>query len=150
MGSAANLNLKKVKKILEKVFGSYGSNGLDFKYEMQADRLIAKNDLTLNGCDDEIYASFTFYREGNACLDFYFDYIDINEETLRLVNAFNDNVYYLKACINEKDCLVISHPVEYLTEKAVAECVERTLDDVVRDRTKQYLLPLTELTTGKN
>ena len=140
------LKLAKVEKILRSLFKNYGSDGLDFEYEYDDDCVTAQCHLSLKSHDDDILASFNFYTGGNAGLDFFFDHLDLNEQTLRLINDFNDNVYYLKAHISEKGFLVISAPVEYLTLDTLDEYVGRVMNDLADDKAKTYLLPLTRLT----
>ena len=151
-GGASNghegLDLNEVESILRGVFREYGSGGLDFKYEYTDNRIDASCQLSLKNCDDHILAFITFYTDGSGRVSFYFDKLAINERNLKLVNQFNDNCYYLKACIDDKGFLVISCPAEYVNSETVGKTVERSLNELLKDRTQKYLFPLTVLTEG--
>ena len=146
--SFENLNLNKVEKILGDFFKEYAGGALGFEFKYDDDGLVAECDLALEGCDDDILASFKFYTGGNAGLDFYFDKLPVNLKTLELVNQFNNNVYYLKARISDKGYLVVSSPIEYTNLDAIEEYVARMMDEFLDDRVQQYLFPLAELTQG--
>lgn len=72
--------------------------------------------------------------------------MEINERTLKLVNQFNNNCYFLKACIDDKNYLVVSCPAEYVTLNTVGKTVERSLNELLKDKTQKFLFPLTALT----
>ena len=145
-GGYDGFDLYEVESILRKVFSAYGNGGLDFKFKYTDNRVDASCQLTLRNCDDHILAFITFFTDGSGRVSFYFDKLEINERTLKLVNQFNNNCYFLKACIDDKNYLVISCPAEYVTLNTVGKTVERSLNELLKDKTQKFLFPLTALT----
>lgn len=139
------LNLRSAKKSIQDLFRGW----LTFTFEKEGDCLTCKASLTAQSYDDEIFTVIQLYKGGFGAVTFHFDFLEQNARTLELVNAFNDNVPYLKAFIQENNCLAISHSIEYCTKDTAAQNVKRAFDDLVNEGTKKYLLPLTEITRPK-
>lgn len=135
------LNLKKAQKIIEDMFKDW----LDITTEMEDERLICKADIVAKAYDDDISLMMAFYANGSGYIDFCFDYLDKDEETLDLVNTFNENVLRLKAAIGDNGFLKISY-YEYVTEDTIAQIVKKVFDELVDDDTVKYLKPITEFT----
>ena len=142
------MNLKKVVKELEKVFKVWGiSFGVGIKpTDSGGVKVEASANLTLKGHDDEIYAYFTFYPNGVSEYSFTFDKLEKNEETLGLVNKFNEEVLWFNAYIDD-EYLQLSHLTLGISEKTVAAYTHAVLDNLANDEdVAKHLTPLTKLT----
>ena len=139
------MNLQKAVKILSGVFKDWK---LDFEvvHEAGDKRVKATGEFTISGHDDHVFARFSFYESGVSEYRFIFDKLTKTANTLQLVNAFNSETPWFKAFIDD-DYLNVSHVVCYMTEDALAEYTERVLSNLVDDDVKEFLVPLTKLTT---
>lgn len=142
-----NMNLKKVVKILNKVFKGWG---IDFNVDIKrlnngVQKVEATADLTLKGHDDDIYACFSFYENGMCEYLFTFDKLEKNIETLNLLSDFNTEALWFKAYI-DGEYLRLSNVAFNMKEDIVETYTDRVLEKMADDLVKEYLSPLTQLT----
>ena len=137
------MNLKKAKKIVEKVTGKVLD--LEFTFPMVNGHLEAKSSITMNGFDDDIYCQFRFYEDGLVSYCFTFDKLEESADVLGLINTFNKNVPFFKAYI-EDGFLRIDHVCYEMSEKNLEEYTKGIFRQMINETTKEHLRPLTELT----
>ncbi len=139
------MNLINVKKILRAAIDSFNNNDLGFEITIENDHVNAKAELSIAGHDDGVLASFQVYENGFAFFSFLFDNIDIDEESLQLVEEFNENVLFLKAEMGD-GVLTLSCNCPCVTENSLEDFTIGVLNEIVDDDTTKYLTPLTDLT----
>ena len=137
------MNLKKAKKIVEKVTDKV--LGLDFTFPMVNGHLEAKSSITMNGFDDDIFCQFRFYEDGLVSYCFTFDKLEESEDVLQKINSFNKNVSFFKAYI-EDGFLRIDHVCYEMSDKILEEYTKGIFRQMIAENTKAYLHVLTELT----
>lgn len=119
--------------------------GLDFEYKMIDGHLEAKNEITIKGFDDGIYCQFRLYESGVVSYCFTFDKIEMTGRVMVLVNNFNANFPFLKAYL-ENGYLRIDHVVYNMRNEDLGEYTSGIMSEIISDKCKKYLTPLTELT----
>ena len=121
---------------------------LTVKYEETADkvRVISEN-VNLKGHDDDIFVDVSVYSSGITAYEFIFDKLAVNPTTLKLINDFNEKVFAFKAYIRSDGFLCIVQETEPILEDNVCDFTRNVFMDLVDDRTKKYLTPLTQLTS---
>jgi len=137
------MNLKKANKIVEKVTSKV--LGLDFTFPMVNGHLEAKSSITMNGFDDDIYCQFRFYEDGLVSYCFTFDKLEESADVLQKINNFNKNVVFFKAYL-EDGFLRIDHVCYEMSEKTLEEYTKGIFRQMIAEKTKEYLRPLTALT----
>ena len=103
------MNLRIVERDIKRFLNK--ELGLDFEFERKDDRLRATNELTLRGHDDNIYVAIDMYESGSFGVDFVFDKLEENPQTLALINEFNRNSVWLTAMIRDDGYLVLRYNV---------------------------------------
>lgn len=140
------MNLKKVRKELKKFFAA---KKLTFKIEDEDRRVVCTNSLGLKPYDDDIFARFEYYENGTAAFNFTFDHLTINEQTLRMVNDFNERSPWLYAYVDTaKGYMRICHPSLLLHEEDVCTYTERVMSVLASRDLEAVLAPLCILTEG--
>ncbi|MBQ8373980.1 MAG: YbjN domain-containing protein [Clostridia bacterium] len=145
---AIKLNLRRLHKNLFRYLNQ--EMGLDFEYTFENDKIVAKNDLTINGIDDDILAKLTVYQDGLFVLELVFDKLDYSEESLRYLNTFNEDALAVKAYIRNDGYLVLDYTVITLSEDTVIENLRISLNHIVGDKMRDILHALTDLTYSNN
>ena len=123
------------------------------KFEETSDdsrvRLTAKG-VHFKSFDDDVRFEFSFNKNGAASVTIIFDSLEPTKYNYDLINAFNDNVGFLKAYLTERNghhFFAIEH---YAYEVVSEENAVNTLISMVKmltgDRSKQFLLPILNLT----
>ena len=123
------------------------------KFEESSDdsrvRLTAKG-VHFKSFDDDVRLEFSFNKNGAASVTIIFDSLEPTKYNYDLINAFNDNVGFLKAYLTERNghhFFAIEH---YAYEVVSEENAVNTLISMVKmltgDRSKQFLLPILNLT----
>ena len=120
--------------------------GLDFEFERKDDRLRATNELTLRGHDDNIYVAIDMYESGSFGVDFVFDKLEENPQTLALINEFNRNSVWLTAMIRDDGYLVLRYNVMAGTVDDLAGNIRGIMNQLTTDKIGAVLKPLTQLT----
>ena len=137
------MNLKKKKKTLMAVLNK--KFGLDFEYSMVNGHLEGKNSITINGFDDDVYCQFRFYQDGLASYCFTFDKLEESGEVLRLLSEYNTNFRFFKAYLDD-GYLRLDHVGYCVGDKELAEYTKGIMNEIISDKSKQYLRPLCNLT----
>ena len=138
------MDLIKARDILRTTIDNFNDD-LDFKITIEDGHVSAIAHLTIVGHDDSVLVSFQIFEDGPALIDFMFDNIDCDEETLQPVETFNENVLFLKAEMGD-GILTVSCNSPYVTEDSLGDYILGVLHDVACDDTATYLKPLTKLT----
>ena len=97
---------------------------------------------------DELEFTVDVFPDGFVNINFYFDFLDINEQTLRLVNDFNHNVIGFKASLRDDGCLIVSSEMFVLTQDGVELYIKKVLENIIaKDAVDavRYLMPLIKL-----
>ncbi|MFA5235427.1 MAG: hypothetical protein WC399_01035 [Bacilli bacterium] len=116
-------------------------------FEEDKDFMVAKCNIKFRDFDDGVYLRITAYEEGSATITFIFDKIDLTLETMLRINAFNENIHWLKAYVNENSFLAFKHPIiDAVIESNVVEALDYLIKILTNEETKKHLAPLTELT----
>ena len=140
------VNVKKAKKLLQGFFKNWK---IEIEYEMRDGKLRAKSHITAKPYDDDIFMAIWVSPKGALNVNFYFDYLQINQHTLQLVNDFNNNVVGLKVSIDDDGGLIVTHQANIVTLDVLIDYVDEVMGDLIADNTVKYLKPLTALTTSK-
>ena len=140
-------DLKKALKSLKHLFKEVGFDHVE--YTTEEHRLIAVFSSNLKMYDDNIIARFEIYDSRNALFGFTFDHLEINEQTLRMINNFNENNPYFVAYIDAaKRYLRVVHTVALLHEEDIAEYALTILNELASDNMVPLLEPLCVLSEG--
>ena len=99
----------------------------------------------MNGFDDDIYCQFRFYEDGLVSYCFTFDKLEESADVLQKINNFNKNVVFFKAYL-EDGFLRIDHVCYEMNEKTLEEYTKGIFRQMIAEKTKEYLRPLTALT----
>lgn len=141
-----SLNIQKCKRMLLDHYDNlkFEDNSTDDKV-----RLVAKG-VHFKSFDDDVRLEYTFNQNGAASITIVFDSLDPTKYSYDLVNAFNDNVGFLKAYITERNnhhFFALEHYVyEVVTEQNAVETLVNMIDIMLSDNTKKYLLPILRMT----
>ena len=99
---------------------------------------------------DDVRFEFIFAKNGAAAVTFIFDSLEPTKYNYDLINAFNDNVGFLKAYITERNghhFFVIEHyAYELVTEENAVSTLVAMVDRGLSDKVKEYLFPILRLT----
>lgn len=111
--------------------------------------LVAKG-VKFGAFDDDVRMEFTFKEDGVATVTFVFDTLEPTQSNLALVNAYNDNIGFLKAYITERNghhFFAIEHyAYEVVSEENAVSTLVAMIDMILSDRVKEYLLPIVRIT----
>lgn len=111
--------------------------------------LVAKG-VKFGAFDDDVRMEFTFKEDGVATVTFVFDTLEPTQSNLALVNAYNDNIGFLKAYITERNghhfFAIEYYLFEALNEKNAVNTLISMVKMLTGDRSKQFLLPILNLT----
>lgn len=141
------MDFRNVHKLVQKEFDNF-----EFKVKSQDDdRLELNANITAsNYFDDDILVKVVVYKGGTTHVFLTFDKLDESLETLRMINAFNDNTSFFKAYISEKDggnyLELHATTLDARKDKDVASTVSFLITNILSDSVLKYLQPLTELT----
>lgn len=138
------MNLRIVERDIKRFLNK--ELGLDFEFERKDDRLRATNELTLRGHDDNIYVAIDMYESGSFGVDFVFDKLEENPQTLALINEFNRNSVWLTAMIRDDGYLVLRYNVMAGTVDDLADNIRGIMNQLTTDKIGAVLKPLTQLT----
>lgn len=139
------LDLKRVKKELACFFKEIDVD--DVEYRSEEHRLTAIFDASLKVYDDDIVARFEFYDEGRVLYSFTLDRLEHNEQTLRVLNSFNENNPYFVGYIESANhFLRIEHTVPLMHEEDVVLYSLIIINSFASDGMEPLLQPLTVLT----
>lgn len=138
------MNLRIVERDIKRFLNK--ELGLDFEFERKDDRLRATNELTLRGHDDNIYVAIDMYESGSFGVDFVFDKLEENPQTLALINEFNRNSVWLTAMIRDDGYLVLRYNVMAGTVDDLAGNIRGIMNQLTTDKIGAVLKPLTQLT----
>ena len=138
------MNLRIVERDIKRFLNK--ELGLDFDFERTDDRLRATNELTLRGHDDNIYVAIDMYESGSFGVDFVFDKLEENPQTLALINDFNRNSVWLTAMIRDDGYLVLRYNVMAGTVDDLAGNIRGIMNQLTTDKIGAVLKPLTQLT----
>ena len=138
------MNLRIVERDIKRFLNK--ELGLDFEFERKDDRLRATNELTLRGHDDNIYVAIDMYESGSFGVDFVFDKLEENPQTLALINEFNRNSVWLTAMIRDDSYLVLRYNVMAGTVDDLAGNIRGIMNQLTTDKIGAVLKPLTQLT----
>ena len=138
------MNLRIVERDIKRFLNK--ELGLDFEFERKDDRLRATNELTLRGHDDNIYVAIDMYESGSFGVDFVFDKLEENPQTLALINEFNRNSVWLTAMIRDDGYLVLRYNVMAGTVDDLAGNISGIMNQLTTDKIGAVLKPLTQLT----
>ena len=138
------MNLRIVERDIKRFLNK--ELGLDFEFERKDDRLRATNELTLRGHDDNIYVAIDMYESGSFGVDFVFDKLEENPQTLALINEFNRNSVWLTAMIRDDGYLVLRYNVMAGTVDDLAGNIRGIMNQLTTDKSGAVLKPLTQLT----
>lgn len=138
------MNLRIVERDIKRFLNK--ELGLDFEFERKDDRLRATNELTLRGHDDNIYVAIDMYESGSFGVDFVFDKLEENPQTLALINDFNRNSVWLTAMIRDDGYLVLRYNVMAGTVDDLAGNIRGIMNQLTTDKIGAVLKPLTQLT----
>ena len=138
------MNLRIVERDIKRFLNK--ELGLDFNFERTDDRLRATNELTLRGHDDNIYVAIDMYESGSFGVDFVFDKLEENPQTLALINDFNRNSVWLTAMIRDDGYLVLRYNVMAGTVDDLAGNIRGIMNQLTTDKIGAVLKPLTQLT----
>lgn len=143
-----SLNLKKAEKDLNKFFKS---KGFVFQTKIEDNQLQCLSSFSIKFYDDDVFARFEFNADATANLCFTFDHLQINEQTLRMVNEFNEKNFFFRAYVDsDKKYLRLRYSVFNLPQSDVVDAAALILA-YVSDKSLQPLLgPICVLTEGDN
>ncbi len=141
------INLKKAQKELTKLLVK--QLGLDFEFGLGEDRLTAKNSVSIDGYDDDVFISFVVFKSGSYGVDFVFDKIDRTPQALELLQNFNENSVWLAAFIRDDGYLVLRYNVMQLSDDDVVQNTESVMQKLISPEIREVLTPLTRLTYSK-
>ncbi len=140
------LNLKKalayMKKDLSKNFGK-----LDFEYENEGDKIIAKASVTLKRFDDGIFVKFVGTDKGLILGTAVFDKLEPSYDAFSLINNYNDNHIYFKAFIRDDGYLVFENARFYCDEKEFVDYASDFLGRLIDLQDEDDIQQLTSMTT---
>ena len=98
--------------------------------------------------DDNIIARFEIHAKA-ALFGFTFDHLIVNEQTLRMVNAFNENNAFFVAYIDAaKNYLRLVHTVMILHEDDIYDYSLSVIREFISDELEPLLAPLCALSEG--
>lgn len=141
------LDLKRAQKELDRFFKEIEID--DVEYRNEEHRLIAIFDASLKVYDDDIVARFEFYDDGKALFGFTLDHLEYNEQTLRILNNFNEyNPYFVGYIESSNHYLRIVHTVPLLHEEDIVQYSLIIINSFASDGMESLLQPLTLLTEG--
>jgi len=140
------INLKKAEKELAKTFKE---KGLKVRISQDDGCLNVVGSFGVKPYDDEIFTLFEYYEKGAAVFTFTFDHLEINEQTLRMVNEFNEKNKFFRAFIDSnKKYLRIQHPLFHLDAAAVVPYTLAVLNYLADKELQPILGPLCLLSEG--
>lgn len=142
------MKLNKAQKELTKLLVK--EMGLDFEFTVKGDKLNAKNSITINGYDDDVFVDIVVFESGSFGVDFVFDKLDMTGQNLALINEFNDNSVWLHAHIRNDGYLVLTYNIAQISDVDLVENTSFILNQLVSDKIKKYLQPITENTYPAN
>ena len=100
--------------------------------------------------DDSILFRVELDEQGRMDTDFIFDKIQPSLSAYTLINDLNNNIYGLKAYINDKGYLCLSEEeYRFFNEDEAIDEISNILNYLLNDRVLRYLQPLTELTVSE-
>ena len=139
------LDLKRVKKELDRFFKEIDIDNIEYRNEEH--RVVAIFDASLKVYDDDIVARFEFYDDGKALFGFTLDHLEYNEQTLRILNNFNEfNPYFLGYIESSNHYLRIVHTVPLLREEDIVQYSLIIINSFASDGMEPLLQPLALLT----
>lgn len=123
------------------------------KFEESSDdnrvRLVAKG-VHFKSFDDDVRFEFSFNKNGAASVTIIFDSLEPTKYNYDLINAFNDNIGFLKAYLTERNghhFFAIEHyAYEVVSEENAVSTLVAMIDMILSDRVKEYLLPIVRIT----
>jgi hypothetical protein len=118
--------------------------------EADENQISISTDIKIKACDDEVKMRVECDEEGVLLVTYIFDAINLNTDTLKLVNYFNENVCFLKASILKTRRanylkIEVGNPKCLSVENAV-EQVLSSLEQLNSSSVLSYLKPLTIIT----
>ena len=147
MKKREEINLKKAQKELKRFFKFVDIKNVE--YRMEDDRLIAIFNSSLKAFDDNVIARFEIHKDNKALFGFTFDHLEVNEQTLRMINTLNEKNPYFVAYIDAgKKYLRLVHTVMLLREEDVYDYAAAVLGEYRDDDMVPLLEPLCILSEG--
>ncbi len=141
------LNLRAIQKEMTRyLHRDLGLDDFEIEIEDYGDNLTAKNSITMKGFDDDIFVSFIVFKSGSFGVDFVFDKLDINQNSLMLMQEFNKTSVWLSAFIRNDGYLVLRYNVMELGQDEVIENVRSIFNQLLSDKIKGVLAPLLKYT----
>jgi hypothetical protein len=142
------INLKKVKSLIEEKIQD--PLELEVKYEFVDEYkfLQASASITFKSFDDTVLFQILVWENGAASVQFIFDKLEENEETLKLVNKANNSIRLFKSWIRDDGYFIMEHAI--LTNKNETEFLDNVnflIDTLLNEESVAVLKPITELTT---
>ena len=139
-----NLNLNQIQTMVAKEYKEFGLD-LD-KNIIDGDFVKFSVDITLKKFNNaSVLISGTIGNHGYGYFEAVFDEIAVTDESLIAINAYNDNVRTVKACISRrgnpgKYYAVFSKGVQYIPdEQTMVDLSSRILTDLTDDDDKPLI-----------
>lgn len=144
---AKTANLKKIKKTMEKILKELGIDGAE--YTLDEKKASVLFDISLKAYDDVIIAHFEYFANSMAAFTFTFDHLQINSQTLRMINEANQKLCFFFAYIDaEKEYLRMEHSCFHVNEDEYYDYACSVINEFVDDDTIEILKPLCILSEG--
>ena len=144
--NAAYIDLKKASKSLKSLAKDLK---VDPKIEIEEERVVWLFDTSMKAYDDNVIAHFEFFANGTALFGFTFDHLEINAETLALINEFNEKNYYFCAYIDaKKKYLRLVHTIGRLYTDDVYDYALFVMGELTEETLTPLLAPLCTLSVG--
>ena len=142
------LNLKKAEKDLNKLFKT---KSLVFQVQVVDNQLQCLSSFSIKHYDDDVFARFEFNTNATADFCFTFDHLQINEQTLRMVNELNEKNLFFRAYVEtEKKYLRLHYSIFDLPQDKVADTTAIILSYLSDKSLIPLLGPICVLTEGDN
>ena len=146
MSKTEAFNPKKTLKELKRVFKHLDIDKVEYKSDESCVTAIFNS--SLKKYDDNIIARFEIHAKA-ALFGFTFDHLIVNEQTLRMVNAFNENNAFFVAYIDAaKNYLRLVHTVMILHEDDIYDYSLSVMREFISDELEPLLAPLCALSEG--
>jgi hypothetical protein len=142
------INLKKVKSLIEEKIQD--PLDLEVKYEFNDENkaLKASTSITIKSFDDSILFQILVLENGAASVQFIFDKLEENEETLKLVNNVNNSIDVFKSWITDDGYFMMEHAILTIkNETEFLDTVNILINTLLNEESVAVLKPITELTT---
>lgn len=139
--------------VLRNELEKYLKNKYNFEplIEEKDDSIIVKCSIKFRDFDDEVLLRISAFTSGESTISFIFDKIELTLEVMLRINAFNENVNWLKAFINENGYLTFKYPIiDAVIESNVVDAIEFLFKIITNENTRKHLDPLTVLTFNDN